>query len=356
LGDRKREAIRSTFRQILREAGANETDLLLIAGDLFEHDRITRDTVEFLKLQFESIGDIRVFIAPGNHDPYLRGSPYCEETWPANVHIFREEEFRSVELPELGIRITGFGFNGSQVEDHIFAKLPALPDDLWNIVLAHGSDVSRIPEGKSAHGPFLMKEVAGKNIRYCALGHYHQARLLENPSDDAQVRYCGIPEGRGWDEEDAGTYLSGVLDESGRIQVQSIPCIQYPFKTIALECDGFTSREQIIEAILQQKDVSYDTRTILRVRLKGYLDPKVDLSLAEMGERLADETLYLHWEDGTLPAIDFQSLAQEKTLRGRFVRELNERIAAANEEDRPVLVQARFFGAQALSGSEVRPR
>ena len=122
IGNRKREAIRGTFKRILREAAEVPVDLILIAGDLFEHDRVTPDTVEFLKLQFESLGTIPVFIAPGNHDPYLPGSPYREESWPANVRIFTEERFNTVELSELGVRVTGFGFTRSRIEERAFLE------------------------------------------------------------------------------------------------------------------------------------------------------------------------------------------------------------------------------------------
>ena len=74
IGDRKREAIRGTFRRILESAEGEEAQLVLIAGDLFEHDRVTPDTVEFLKQQFESLGDIPVFVSPGNHDPCVGSS------------------------------------------------------------------------------------------------------------------------------------------------------------------------------------------------------------------------------------------------------------------------------------------
>jgi len=55
LGDRKREAIRGTFRRIIEDARLRDVDFVLIAGDLFEMDRITPDTGEFLKQQFESL-------------------------------------------------------------------------------------------------------------------------------------------------------------------------------------------------------------------------------------------------------------------------------------------------------------
>jgi hypothetical protein len=142
LGARKREAIRGTFRRILEDARKQAVSLVLIPGDLFEYDHVTPDTIEFLKQQFESLAPIPVFIAPGNHDPCLQDSPYCVEAWPANVHIFREEEFRSIELPDAGVRVTGYGFTRPQLQEPLFQKLPVLPEGAWNLVLAHGSDLS----------------------------------------------------------------------------------------------------------------------------------------------------------------------------------------------------------------------
>jgi DNA repair exonuclease SbcCD nuclease subunit len=330
-------------------------DLVLIAGDLFEHDRVTPDTVEFLKQHFESLGSIRVFISPGNHDPFIYGSPYREEKWPANVVIFREEAFQSVELPDLGVRITGFGFTHDRMEDHPFLKLSELRGDLANIVVSHASDISRVPSGKTGHGPFTIEEIAGKNVQYCALGHYHEQRVVANAIDDTQVWYSGIPEGRGWDEEGPCGYLLGEID-GGKVKVEGQTCNQYPLRTLSLNCDGFLSREQILDAILQQRGSLFNARTILRIRLEGTIDTKLDLSFTELEERLAGETLHIEWQDETHPSIDFEALARERTLRGRFVRLLNERIASASEEERAMLERALLYGVQALLGREVRLR
>jgi DNA repair exonuclease SbcCD nuclease subunit len=355
LGDRKREAIRATFRRILEEARLHSVDLILIAGDLFEHDRVTPDTVEFLKQQFKGLGNIRVFIAPGNHDPFIQGSPYSEETWPENTHIFREEEFRAVEIPELGVRVAGFGFNRTHVPEHHFPKLQVMPPNRINLVVAHGSDLVRIPSGKSSHGPLTIDEIAGKNVRYCALGHYHEQRPVSNPIDGTEVWYCGIPEGRGWDEEGDCGYLFGEISD-GRIQIESRTCNQYPLRTLEVNCDEFTSREQIVDAILLQGGKALNKRTILRVRLLGSVDPRLDLSTSELEARLADEVLQVFWEDRTEPAMDFESIATENTLRGRFARTMNDRIEKAAGGERAVLERARLYGLQALLRQEVRLR
>jgi DNA repair exonuclease SbcCD nuclease subunit len=251
--------------------------------------------------------------------------------------------------------VTGFGFAHAQFDAYHFRQLPVLPQGLFNIVLSHGSDVSRVPAGKSKHGPFTIEDIARKNVHYCALGHYHQQHRLANPIDSTQVWYSGVPEGRGWDEEGACGYLL-IEAEIGSVTVERQVCSQFDLKTIFINCDGFSTREQILDAILAQRGLQFTSNTILRVQLIGALDPRLELSLPELEERLAGEVLYIRWEDQTHSALDFDSLAQEKTLRGRFIRLLNERIAAAGEVERAPLERARLYGIQALSGREVRLR
>ncbi len=351
LGNRKREAIRATLRRILEVAGSEPVDIVLIAGDLFEQERVTPDTVEFLKQQFGTLGSIPVFIAPGNHDPCIPGSPYLEETWPDNVHIFSKEEFRTIELPDLGARVAGFGFTRAQMQDHPFTCLGPMPPDGINIVVAHGSDLARVPSGKSSHGPLVIEEIAGKNVTYCALGHYHEQRPVQNPLDRAQVWYSGIPEGRGWDEEgECGCLLVEIGDDGVRIGRRI--CNQFPLRTLEIACDEFSSREQVVDAIRAQG--ALDPRTILRVRLLGAVDPRLDLSTPELEARLADEALQIFFEDRTMPALDYEAIAGENTLRGRFALILNERAGKATGRERTVLERARLYGLQALQGREVR--
>jgi DNA repair protein SbcD/Mre11 len=356
IGDKKREAIRATFRAMLEDARNSSVDFVLISGDLFEHDRITPDTVGFLQGQFESLAETRVFIAPGNHDPYLPGSPYREEPWPANVHIFTEEEFRPVEIEALGLRVTGFGFCRTHVPDRYFRKLPVLENDLRNIVIAHGSDVSRVPFGKSEHGPFSLEEITGKNVDYYALGHYHQQRRVENPVDRTTAWYPGIPEERAWDEEGSCGYLIGEIGTDGGVHIESRACNRYPLKTVTIACDGFSSREQILDQVLRLKGEAFNPRTILRIRLSGWIDPKLDLSFRDLSERLCEEVLHVVWDDQTEVTFDFEGLAREKTLTGNFVRMLNEQITRAGAERRPVLERTRLYGLQALLGREVQIR
>ncbi|MFH1574103.1 MAG: hypothetical protein ABIG68_08970, partial [Acidobacteriota bacterium] len=88
----------------------------------------------------------------------------------------------------------------------------------------------------------------------------------------------------------------------------------------------------------------------------GSPDPRLDSSLSELTERLAEAVLHLEWADETSPAIDFDSLAAEDTLPGRFVKEMSRRIEEVTGEERAVLELARLYGTQSLLEREVRLR
>ncbi len=99
---RRRES-RELLTRLCNYVNQNGVDLVLLAGDLFDSDTTYRETLEALS---EALGAMqaRVFIAPGNHDPYSAKSPYATLAWPENVHVFTSKTVERVELPELQVR------------------------------------------------------------------------------------------------------------------------------------------------------------------------------------------------------------------------------------------------------------
>ena len=59
--------VREAFTQVVDTVLETESDLILIAGDLFDHNEIERDTVEFV---YEELARVRcpTVMIVGNHD------------------------------------------------------------------------------------------------------------------------------------------------------------------------------------------------------------------------------------------------------------------------------------------------
>ena len=64
--DRRRENLRKTLRRIAALAQEVDAEALLCGGDLYEHERVSRDTAAFLQGVFAGLRPMRVFLAPGN--------------------------------------------------------------------------------------------------------------------------------------------------------------------------------------------------------------------------------------------------------------------------------------------------
>ena len=73
--------------ELAEAANAQDCDVVLLAGDLFDSSSASEQTLLALRRALASI-HAPVFISPGNHDCLLPGSAYLTESWPENVHIF----------------------------------------------------------------------------------------------------------------------------------------------------------------------------------------------------------------------------------------------------------------------------
>ena len=82
---------REIFRKIINYIKENKIELLFIAGDLYEQKYIRETTIEYINNLFKEIENTKIFITPGNHDPFLKNSYYNNFNWNNNVYIFNNE-------------------------------------------------------------------------------------------------------------------------------------------------------------------------------------------------------------------------------------------------------------------------
>jgi len=108
LGDIMRLEQRKTFKKVIDYIKENKIPYLFISGDLYEHNYIRKSTIEYINNLFKEIPETKIFISPGNHDPYIKNSYYNQFNWNKNVKIFTDK-LEKVETEE--VDIYGCGFN-----------------------------------------------------------------------------------------------------------------------------------------------------------------------------------------------------------------------------------------------------
>ena len=136
LGDLRRLEQRKVFKQIIEYIKENEIEYFFIAGDLYENEYVKQSTIEYINNLFKEIPETKIYIVPGNHDPFLKNSYYAKFNWNNNVYIFNEN-IEKIELEN--IDIYGFGFNDFYLKNSKIENIKIENKNKINILLTHGS-------------------------------------------------------------------------------------------------------------------------------------------------------------------------------------------------------------------------
>jgi len=347
----RREERLLAFNRIMAMARECEAELVLIAGDLFEDSHVRRQTVRRAAEEFRRLAPAWVLIAPGNHDPFTPEGFYRAYDWPENVHVFRPG-WSQWPLPDGRCVVSGFGWDRPRITEPMLAQCPRAPSDCIHIVLLHG-DVLAVNDD-SPYLPVRSEDLAACEADYIALGHVHRAEPPAAGPLGQNWMNPGAPEPLDFGESAnlRGVVLGTVGKGERDLRLEPVePTREYRLCTVAV--DGLDGEPAVAERVRRCLPPEHRRRDLVRVRLTGTLEPGVKLSTAELAGLLEGDFYFLELKDATRPAYDIEGLAQERGLRGEFVRLMRERIAAAaGESEREELREALELGLAALEGRD----
>ena len=323
---REQRELFSTLPDLIKREGVQ---LVLLAGDLFDSGLCYYETSQSLPEVLEAM-QVRVFIAPGNHDYYASSSPWSSISFPKNVTVFRSTAIQSVTLPDLGCRVWGAAFNAPRCGG-LLGGFTAPKSKLIELMVLHGDITPGSPYGLVTEG-----EIAVSGLDYLALGHLHGYSGLRR-SGNTFWAYPGCMEGRGFDETGRkGVILADV--EKGSVDLRFVPMggREYARREVSL-----TSETDVLSA-LSAAITPEDGRSILRLILTGEHAGRIDTAAlaGELGERV----FHLELRDNTREPRDLWDGIDDDSLRGIFLRRMRTRYdrAITEEEKRTVELAVRY--------------
>jgi DNA repair exonuclease SbcCD nuclease subunit len=348
VGRIRRQELWETFDRIIQTAKAEKVDILLIAGDLFEYNYCTAADILRINDRFAKIPDIRVCIAPGNHDPVLSDSLYNTCRWQPNVHIFRSRQIQNIMLDELNTCVWGLGWDSGEIRDPLLADFEAGGGGI-NILLAH-CDV--VPKGsRSDYLPVHTGHLAGCDVDYAALGHIHKGGKIEHSGKGAAV-YCGSPEPLDFSENgEHGIYL-GTLGRDF-CDVKFMPIAKRKFVTERIPLDAFVSQDWILEQMRTHINLA-GRGNLFRFLLEGSVDPGVELDTVYMEQAVS--AFHTEIRNKTLPGYDLDTVMAEgqNSIMGIFTAKILQALERETDPGkRAVLERALYIGLDALNGRKV---
>ena len=180
---------RRLFTGIVDRALGDQVDLLLIAGDLFDHNRVPDAMVEFVRRELDRLRQ-PVVILPGNHDCLHPNAIYDRHAFPAHVHVIRRLDGETLAFPELDALVWGRAMEEHEPAFQPLAHIPARDDARWCLAMGHGFffEQRQRPDRSS---PIFADEVRDTGWDYLALGHHHlQADVSQGR---VAAYYAGAP-------------------------------------------------------------------------------------------------------------------------------------------------------------------
>ena len=320
---RQRQRLREGVTWAFEQAQAEGAAAVLIGGDLFEHDLVSPDTVEFLRRTFEQSG-LQVFAAPGNHDPASKESPYRRQDWSDNVHIFRETRFTSRQLDD-GVTLWGAahrkpvdtasffddGFHVDRTKDSGTKAASGI-----HIAVFHGEERNAAFQGQYRHAPFDGEQIAAAGFTHAVVGHSHK------PADHPTWTRLGSLERLAFGGAYGGAAILEI--ENGRVARRRLDPRPPALHTLSVD---LTEVENSGQARDRVRGALSGLAGAARIRLIGEPD---DLHLHEDDFSTGSFELPDGIEQilvdisGLTPPYDLEQIEQEPTVRGMFVQRVRE--------------------------------
>lgn len=331
-GIRNAEILQS-FVRLTQYAREQRIDAVLIAGDLFDGERVTSATVGDVLDAIRQTPEVDYLYLAGNHDN-AAGAFSCRAL-PENLFRF-SDQWRSFDYEDAlisGIEIT---------QDNCECLYHSVPhaDGKCNVVVLHGQ------VGTSCGvGQVNLKLLSDCGIDYLALGHLHSyAKQRLGPS--GFYCYSGCLEGRGFDECGEKGFVLAEL-ERGRVQTRFVPFASRRLHRVAVDVTGLRTNGEVLRAMaLAAADLS--ERDMVEYLLTGADDPTSDIALPSLQRSLRSRHFFTKLKDERRLTIDPADYQHDVSLKGELIR-----LVLASElpdEEKTAIIRA---GLAALAGEEI---
>ena len=303
---RLRDSSRLAFRRLVDLSLSEHVDVVLIAGDFFDDERLSFQTERFLLEQLHRLDSegVPVVYATGNHDPGRAGLRSLELPWPGNVTVARDRtpvriaiEGSGGESGERALRgmVTAAGHESAVEAEDLSTVFPTPEGRVAEIAVLHTQVVDS--PGSAAHQSYAPSQLDGLRVSghdYWALGHVHKRSVLcEHPG----IHYPGNLQGRTHGERGAkGCLLVDVHPGTPPdVEFKKLAPIQWEDLEIRDPSEA-TTLDALLEMIAEGWDgvTAGETETdwIGRIRISGATPLWRELSQDDDQNHLRDELAY----------------------------------------------------------------
>ena len=308
-GKKRRLEQRQILKKIINYIKENKINYFFISGDLYENEYIGKTTIEYINELFKEIPAAKIFITPGNHDPYLKNSMYNNFKWSENIKIFTSK-IEKIETPEADIY--GVGFDDFYCPSLNVENIKIENKNKINILITHGA-LNASDKLQLQYNPMNKNKLKELGFDYIALGHIHKPDY--NTEQNQRIVYPGSTIAMGFDELGKHGFIAGNLEKE-KIELEFIPADDKEFKELEFNVTNIIDFEKLIEEI---NNLKLDENKFYKIILTGKRNFEIDL--LQLNKFILLENI-IKIKDKTILNYDLKELINNTTLKGIFAQEL----------------------------------
>ena len=346
--NRNKEELREVFSSIVSFCKEKSVDILLLAGDIFDNLTLSKETLYFIENTLGLIENTRVFISPGNHDPYGSKSFYKLVNWPKNVHIFKEN-LEKVYIKELDTNVWGAGFSNKYINKSIIKDFSYCGSEI-NIMVLHG-ELSSLEDGNE-YNPITTSQIAQSNMDYIALGHRHSFSGIMKEGK-TYYAYSGCPQGRGFDETGDKGIIYGYVSK-GVVDLNFIKTSKRNYEEVIVDITGCFNYDSVKEKILSNIDENKRKNNLYKIVLKGEVSEEFNIDENILKMKIENDFYYCKVIDKTSISLNLEEILKGYSVKSIFINKLISKLNETEDEyEKEIIKMAIKIGISSLLEDEV---
>ncbi|MGI9292882.1 MAG: metallophosphoesterase family protein [Pseudomonadales bacterium] len=317
----------ATVNTIAELAAAREAAAVLVAGDVFDSQAVSDDTLRRTINAMQAFSGDWVLL-PGNHDAALAESVWTRlqrlAILPTNIHLALAPE--PIDLLAGRLRILPAPLqrkHESKDLTHYF-DADTSAAGIFRIGLAHGSLENRLPAGAEQHNLIADDRREQAQLDYLALGDWHGTLEI-----GSATWYAGTPEPDRFRNNEAGNVILLQLTEPGLKPVIAIaPVGHFQWHELEAEINIAADLEVLAGRFVQLGEAA---RQVVRLRLSGAVDMS---TRAELIQLVDDWRAKFHYLDLNIAELHAKPSAEDiqQLASSGFVAEALEQLLRIQDD------------------------
>lgn len=335
----RRDELLDTFERMVAYAVQQEVRVIIIAGDLFDKPNVRKVARNRVLDQIRNHPQIDFCYIRGNHDQCDFVDELSQQESFPNLKLFGTDQWISYDYGDVVIT----GMELIRENSQTLGVNLVLDQNRCNIVVLHGQESDY--QGNDHAEIVNLAMLRNKYIDYLALGHIHSYKS-DRLDERGVYCYSGCLEGRGFDEcGPKGFVLLDIAD--GKIHTEFVPMARRMLHEVTVEVTPGMDMPAVIEKTKQLvAEISSDD--LVKIVVVGVTDIDTDIDIKRLLRSLDHDFFYIKGYDRTTIEIDYENFRNDKSLKGEFVRLMEQQDMP--EDERAAIIE---LGMKAIMGEDV---